>query len=134
MEMMELRFLCEQMKALQDKKESLEETLKGINQEFDALRLKKIPEAMEALGVRNATFEGLGRVQLAEDIYASTREGKKEAGIQWLRDCGYEGMISEGYNASSVKALFRRMIKDGQPLPEDIFSVTPFTRASVVKA
>lgn len=134
MEMMELRLLCEQMAAVQKRKEALEEELKAINAEFDILRLRKIPEAMEVLGVRNATFEGLGRVQLAEDIYASTREGQKDRGIQWLRDCGYDGMITESYNASSIKALFRRMIKDAQPIPEDIFSITPFTRASLVKS
>ena len=134
MEMMELRLLCEQMAKVQKNKDELEEKLKAVNAEFDILRLRKIPEAMEVLGVRNATFEGLGRVQLAEDIYASTREGQKDAGIQWFRDCGYDGMITEGYNASSAKALFRRMIKDGQPIPEDIFSITPFTRASLVKA
>lgn len=132
--LVELRLLCEQMRAVELRKEALDEQLKAVNAEYDQLRLRQIPETMEALGVRNATFEGLGRVQLAEDIYASTREGQKEAGIQWLRDCGYDGMITEGYNASSAKALFRRMLKDGSPIPPEIFNVTPFTRASIVKA
>lgn len=132
--MTDLRLLCEQMKAIQSRKDAIEEQLKGINAELDSLRLRQIPEAMEALGLRNATFEGLGRVQLAEDIYASTREGMKDRGIQWLRDCGYDGMITEGYNASSAKALFRRMIAEGQPIPDDIFNITPFTRASIVRA
>ena len=131
--MMDLRFLCEQMRSVEARKAELEEQLKTVNQEYDGLRLRQIPEMMEALGVRNATFEGLGRVQLAEDIYASTREGQKEPAMQWLRDCGYEGMITEGYNASSLKALFRRMLKEGQPTPDEIFSVVPFTRASLVK-
>jgi hypothetical protein len=131
--LMDLRFLCEQMRAVEARKAELEEQLKAVNLEYDGLRLRQIPEMMEALGVRNATFEGLGRVQLAEDIYASTREGQKESAMQWLRDCGYEGMITEGYNASSLKALFRRMLKEGQPTPDEIFAVTPFTRASLVK-
>src|SRR5688572_29733089 len=106
--MVELRLLCEQMKEVQTQKEAAEDTLKAINADYDKLRLREIPELMEALGLRNATFEGLGRVQLAEDIYANTREGQKEAAMQWLRDCGYDGMIQETYNASSLKALFRR--------------------------
>jgi hypothetical protein len=132
-QMLDLRFKCEEMKAIQERKEALEEQLKLVNADFDQLRLREIPEMMEAMGVKNATFEGLGRVQLASDIYASTREGQKEAAMQWLRDCGYEGMISEQYNASSLKALLRRMIVQGDPTPDDIFSVTPFTRASLVK-
>lgn len=132
-EMLDLRLKCEEMRAVQDRKEALEEQLKEVNADFDRLRLREIPEMMETLGVRNATFEGLGRVQLAEDLYASTREGQKEAAMQWLRDLGYDGMITESYNASSLKALLRRNIEAGIENPEDIFSITPFTRASIVR-
>jgi hypothetical protein len=120
------------MKETQERKEAIEETLKGINQELDDLRLKRIPELMDALEVKNATFEGLGRIQLASDLYCSTKAGQKDAAMQWLRDCGYDEMISESYNASSMKALVRRMIVDGVEAPE-FLSVTPFIRASIVK-
>lgn len=129
-----LRGYCAQMKKYQEQKDSLEAQLKEVNASLDHLRLKDIPEIMEALEVKTATFEGLGRVQLAPDLYASTREGQKDAAMQWLRDCGYEDMISETYNASSLKALFRRQIKEGIAPPDDIFNVTPFIRASLVKA
>lgn len=129
----ELRNLAKRMKELQDDIELRESVVKELKEQFDELRLKKIPEKMEALGVKNITFVGIGRVQTAQDIYAGTREGQKEAGIQWLRDCGHDGMVTENYNSSSLKALFRRMIKDGAPIPDDIFSVTPFTRASIVR-
>ena len=134
MSMDQLRTLCVTMRSIQDKKEALEEELKEINKSFDEVRLKQIPELMESLQLRTATFDGLGRVQLASDIYASTREGQKAAAMQWLRDTGYEGMISETYNASSLKALFRRMLGDGIDIPDEMFSVTPFIRASIVKA
>lgn len=130
----QLRNLCASMKILQEKKDVLEEQLKEINKDLDRLRILEIPQVMESLGVKTTTFEGLGRVQLANDIFASTREGKRDAAMQWLRDCGYEGMITETYNASSLKALFRRMLKDGGEIPDDVFNVTPFTRASIVKA
>jgi hypothetical protein len=54
--------------------------------------------------------------------------------MQWLRDCGYEGMVTETYNASSLKALFRRQMAEGVLPPDEIFSVTPFIRASIVKS
>lgn len=132
--MMELRLLCEEMCALQERKDRIESELSEVNKQLDIVRTRRIPDAMTSLELRNATFEGLGRVQLAEDIYASTREGQKERAMQWLRDLGYDDMIQETYNASSLKALFRRMIKDGKPIDETLFSVTPFTRASIVKA
>lgn len=43
-------------------------------------------------------------------------------------------MIKETYNSSSIKALFRRMIKEGTMPPEEIFNISPFVRASIVKA
>ena len=129
-----LREMCARMKSLQDQKAVLEEQLAQTNRDLDELRLKEIPTLMESLEVKNATFEGLGRVQLASDLYASTREGKKADAMQWLRDCGYGDMISETYNASSLKALLRRMIVEGVDIPDEVFNVTPFVRASIVKA
>lgn len=134
MSMEELRGLCVHMRELEASKDELEEQLKSVNRSLDELRLKKIPELMETLELRNATFAGVGRVQLASDLYASTREGRKADAMQWLRDCGYEGMITETYNASSLKALFRRQMAEGVMPPDKIFSVTPFIRASIVKA
>ena len=134
MSMDQLRSLCMSMKDLQAQKDALEEQLSGINKALDVIRTKDIPELMESLGLKNATFDGIGRVQLAADLYASTREGKREAAMQWLRDCGYDDMIIETYNASSLKALFRRQIAVGAEIPDDIFNVHPFIRASVVKA
>jgi len=134
MSMDDLRSQCARMKELQGQKDKLETELSDINKELDVIRTKKIPELMESMELRNVTIEGLGRVQLAADIYASTREGQKEAAMTWLRDCGYDNMITETYNASSIKALFRRLIADGADIPDDIFNVQPFLRASIVKA
>lgn len=134
MSMDDLRAHCARMKELQATKDDLESQLTIINKELDVIRTKKIPELMESMELRNVTIEGLGRVQLAADIYASTREGQKEAAMNWLRDLGYEGMITETYNASSLKALFRRLMVDGADIPEDIFNVQPFMRASIIKA
>lgn len=133
MSMDDLRSQCARMKELQGQKDKLETELSDINKELDVIRTKKIPELMESMELRNVTIEGLGRVQLAADIYASTREGQKEAAMTWLRDCGYENMITETYNASSIKALFRRLMADGADIPDDIFNVQPFLRASIVK-
>jgi len=129
----ELRLLAEEMTVLEKKIAERDEANKSDKERFDQIRLFLIPEMMDELEIKNINFEGLGRVQLASDLYASTRAGMKEDAIQWLRDLGYADMITEGYNASSLKALFRNMIKEGIPIPDDKFAVTPFIRASVVK-
>lgn len=129
----DLRELAVQMKIIMAQKEEQETALKYTNTILDDLRLKQIPEMCEALGVKNATFDGIGRVQLATDLYCSTKSGQKDIAMQWLRDCGYEDMVSETYNATSMKALVRRLIEAGTEIPE-FLNVTPFIRASVVKA
>lgn len=121
------------MRELQIEIDERDEVTKLLSAQLDDLRLRKIPELMESLEVKTATFEGLGRVQLAGDLYCSTAKGRKDEVMQWLRDCGYEDMISESYNATSMKALIRRLLVDGTEVP-DFMQVTPFTRASIVKA
>lgn len=130
----ELREMAVRMKSLQTEKDKLEADLAKINIELDDIRTRKIPTMMESLGLKNVTFEGLGRVQLASDLYLSTKEGMKMQAMQWLRDQGHEGMITESYNASSMKALVRRLLIDGAEVPTELFNISPFTRASIVKA
>lgn len=129
-----LRELCAEMKALQIRAAELKAQAADVKAPFDYLRLKKIPDLMASLQVGTCTFPGLGRVQLASDLFASTRKGQKPAAIQWLNDCGYGDMVQPTYNASSLKALFRRMIVEGAEIPNEIFNVNPFIRASIVKA
>lgn len=127
-----LRQLCVEMKTLQLKAMDLKAQATEVRIPLDSLRLNKIPAMMEALEVKTATFQGIGRVQTAPDLYCSTAKGRKEDAMQWLRDCGYEDMIKETYNASSMKALIRRLITEGTETP-DFMNVTPFVRASIVK-
>lgn len=129
-----LRQLCVQMKDLQLKALAIKAEAAAVREPLDDLRLRKIPDLMAQLEVKTTTFTGLGRVQLASDLYASTISGQKEAAMQWLRDCGYDDMIKPTVNSSSLKALFRQQIKAGTMPPDDIFKITPFTRASIVKA
>lgn len=133
MSMEQLRDYAARLRQLRETKESAEAALSEVNKEIEDLSQRKIPELMENLQLKNATFDGIGRVQLASDLYASTREGQKEAAIQWLTDVGLEGLVTRTYNASSLKAVFRRMLVEGTDIPEEIFNVTPFVRASVVK-
>lgn len=129
-----LRQLAVKFRDLRALKDEQEAALTELNKQLEDISRVQIPELMAELELKNATFIGVGRVQLAGDIFMHTRDGRKGDAIQWLRDCGYEGMVTETYNASTLKALFRRLLTDGAEIPEDIFSVVPYTRASLVKA
>ena len=120
------------MRMLQAEKEQLEGTLKLINIQLDDLRLKQIPEAMAEQDIRTMTIEGVGRVQLAMDVYATIKD--KEAGYEWLQEHGFEGLIVPYVQPSTFKAAVKEALKAGQEFPEEVFSIQPFTRASIVKS
>lgn len=123
--------MARRMRVLQAEKEAMDEQYKALNVELDQIRLKDIPEAMAEAEIRTLTIEGIGRVQLALDCHATIKD--KPAGYDWLREHGYDGLITEYVQPSTFKAAVKDALKQGQEWPDDIFSVTPFTRASIVK-
>ena len=124
--------MAKQMKNLQGEKEVLEERLKFVNLQLDELRLRKIPDEMANADIRTITIEGLGRVQLAMDCYATISD--KAAGYAWLAENGFDGLITEYVQPSTFKAAVKEALKNGQEFPEELFNIQPFTRASIVKA
>jgi len=130
--MNEIITMARTMRMLQAEKEQLEGTLKLINIQLDDLRLKQIPEAMAEQDIRTMTIEGVGRVQLAMDVYATIKD--KEAGYEWLQEHGFEGLIVPYVQPSTFKAAVKEALKAGQEFPEEVFSIQPFTRASIVKS
>ena len=129
----ELEAVIRAMKLLSTDKESAEETLKGINKEYDYLRLSLIPKLFEDRGVSNMTMPEIGRVQLAADIYASIPADRREEAYQWLDDNGFGDLITNTVNASTLKAFLKRRVVAGEEIPDGLFKVTPFTRASITK-
>ena len=124
--------LAIEMRQLQDRKDAQMEALSETNKRLDEIRVKLIPDAMVDADIRTITFEGLGRVQLAMDLYASIKD--KEAGYAWLTEHGYDGLIVPYVHPSTMKSAFKKALQQGQEFPEELFTVTPFMRASIVKA
>jgi hypothetical protein len=124
--------MARQMREFQATKEGLEETLKAVNKQLDDLLLRQIPEAMAEADIRTLTIEGVGRVQLALDVYATIKD--KELGYAWLEEHGYDGLIQPYVQPSTLKAAVKEALRNGQDFPEELFSINPFTRASIVKA
>ena len=123
--------LATKMRYLQTKKDTLMEELSEVNSRLDEIRLRLIPDAMNDADIRSVTFEGLGRVQLAVDLFASIKD--KAAGYEWLQEHGFDGLIQPYVQPSTFKAEVKRALKDGQEFPEELFTITPFMRASIVR-
>lgn len=130
---MSLVDLVKKMRAGELAKEEQEAKLKDINRHLDHLRIVKIPSKMEEDGVENMRVEGIGRVQLTSDMYVGIQSGHQEAAYQWLSDTGRGDLIRDNVNPSSLKAALKEAIRKGEEIPEDIFRISPFTRASITK-
>lgn len=131
---MDLLELANAMNTLAERKAELEERLKRVNAHYDFVRLNKMPSKMEEEGVETTTLTGIGRLQLASDVHVSIAAGKKEEAYQWLSDTGRESLIQPSINPSTLKAAIKDAFKRGEQIPEDLFRVSPFTRASIVKS
>lgn len=127
-----LLVLATRMKAIQARMDEMDVEWKALIKELDDIRLKQIPDLMSEEGIRTVTFDGIGRVQLAADLYVSII-GNKEETYDWMKDNGYDGVIVEYVHPSTLKALVKEGLKAGREFPEDKFKISPFTRASIVK-
>lgn len=99
----------------------------------DALSHIVIPDISTRLRERTGEkppyhIEGVGTVTVAWKQSCSMLD--KEAGLDWLRKNGQEGIIQETVNSSTLAAFSKSyMEQDGKDLPEDIFKVSmqPYT-------
>jgi hypothetical protein len=130
---MDLVDLVMEMNDVRKQKESLEETLKEVNETFDFLRITKIPTVMNDENIDRISVKGVGRVSITADMHVSIKADKKDDFYQWLRDNGRTDLISETVNASTLKASVKKMFKEGEIPPEDLLNISPFERASITK-
>lgn len=134
----EIKRLAARMKHLESMYDLLEAVRKEMNNEYDMIRLKSLPDLMAEEDIRTMTIEGIGRVQLGSDVYASIVGDKKEPAYKWLRDHNYGDLIQETVNSSTLKSFvkeYQQNMEEGkEELPAELFKVQPFLRVSIVKA
>ena len=130
-ESMDLFALAAVMAQVKERLEEAKTVKTGLQKKFDHLRLIMIPNAMDEEDITNVTFEGIGRVTLTSDVYASIVN--KVDAFKWLQENNHGGLIQPTVNASSLKAMIKDGLKKAEIFPEDLFKVTPFSRASITK-
>lgn len=131
---MKLPQMAAELKSLNQEVEAQDRILKDLKAKRDILRINVIPERMEEEGTSNATYKGVGRLQLTGDAHVSTVKGAKDDLMQWLIDNDFEDLITEVVNASTLKAFYKEQFEKGNPVPPDtIVRFDPFTRASITK-
>lgn len=113
--------------------DTLGDSKTALQKAFDWLRISHMPVRMDDEDLDSFTVEGVGRVYLTASLNASIKAGAKEGAYEYLTDNGHGDLISTTVNASSLKALAKKKIQDNDPLPADLFNVSPMTTANIQK-
>ena len=113
--------------------EAIKESRDDMAKLADHLSRVVIPDTFAALKERTGEkppfqIDGVGRVSVTYRFSCSMTD--KQAGMQWLRDNGHEGLIQETVNSSTLGAFARDLLENqGVELPPETFktSTSPFT-------
>ena len=119
-----------QLKGILD---SISSSKSYIQKVFDFVRIGVLPESMSDQDIEKITVADVGRVSLTNDLHVSILKNRRKEAYEWLDFNGHGDLVQETVNSSSLKALVKAKIKAGEPMPEDLFKVSPFTRASITK-
>lgn len=125
--------LIRAMAKVRAEKDNLDMELKGVTAEHEYLSKIAIPEKFAGEGIKNMRVEGIGRISLRPDIYASVKAGRKERAYLWLKDIGSGSLIQDSVPPSTLKAFLKARIISGDEIPEDLFNATAYTVATITK-
>lgn len=134
MEMTELAMMQQALSILTDMSDELKKSLQKV---LDRIRLGALPNKMQEEGMESFKLAGVGLVYTVSDMHVGLvkdPDGQEPAeAYEWLEDRGHGDLIKRTVHNASLKALVKSLIRDGVAIPDDLFQVTPFTRAQVRK-
>ena len=131
---MKLQELARELSQLKSAKDKIEDELSTINKRIEILARQEIPEAMDEAGVQNVKFEGIGKIYLKGDVFASIPAESRDAAYEWLELTGRGSLIKPTVNSSSLKAAVKEWIAQGEDIPEELIKVTPYTQAVLTRS
>ena len=120
------------LRAEQARLEDLRKDAAALQARVDFLRDVALPDALDKAGLKSAVVDGIGRVQLTHDLYASITVENREAAFAWLRANGYESLIIPTVNAQTLRAWAKESLRNGKEIPA-VIGLRPFTRATLTK-
>ena len=124
--------LAGRLRELKDLKEAQEADLKDTNMAIEAIVNVLLPEKMDEQGIQNVKIDGVGRISLRGEVYASILAENRDVAYNWLRETGRAALITNTVNPSSLKAAAKEWLKNGEEIPEFI-KITPVTVATLTR-
>lgn len=127
---------CRVYKALDDAYEGMDKARKTIYADLEGMSRETIPEMLAEAGVTNITvqIEDLNyRFGKSQRVSVSMLD--KDAGMDWLKANGGEGLIKPTVNAAQLSSFAKEFLKNrGMDLPLETFKTSSMTYTSITKA
>jgi len=101
---------------------------------YDYLSIEVIPDRMDDEGIDSVKVSGVGRLQTSSDIRCSVLAANKDKLKDWLNENGQGAIIQDSINSSTLKAFVKERMKENLPYPAELLQISPYSRATVVKA
>lgn len=111
---------------------ALEKALLEVKAKLAFAKEVSMPQRMDAEAVKTFNTDNF-RVTRTARVFASIAAEQVESAYQWLRDNGYESLIKETVNSSSLSAAAKEMMQEGEELPEELFKVHMKDGISITK-
>lgn len=126
--------LAAQQVAVQNAIEYIDELHKVLQAEYDAIRMRLLPDAMEEENLASPlNVAGVGRVTITADLQINVPAENKQGFFGWLKKNKMGALVQESINSSTLKAWAKKRIADGKPIPSELVKLTPITRASITR-
>lgn len=123
-------------KAIMSLKEEIARRKKKTSElqaELERLTQDVIPRKMEADEFSTVNVKNIGRLTVTQQMKVSTKAGAQPFLQKWLRDNGYEELISEVVNPSTLKAFIKERIEEMDEYPEEYLNIYAYEQASLTK-
>jgi hypothetical protein len=131
---MSIKSLAEKMVIVRTKLEASKSATAELQKEFDDIRKIQLPEAMEAAGMESTRLPNIGTISMRTDAYASIRGGQQDEAYEWMKNNGFGDLIKDFVHSSTLKAFLKEQFREGEQLPEDIFTFSPYSYAAITKS
>lgn len=111
---------------------ALEKALSEVKAKLAFAKEVSMPQRMDAEAVKTFNTDNF-RVTRTARVFASITAEQIENAYDWLRKNGYESLIKETVNSSSLSAAAKELMQEGEELPEEFFKVHMKDGISITK-